>query len=104
MILQDSPNPPIIHVSKLIMEVHLGITGLEGEGNRHFDVYAAYYLPEPYSVDIPNPYTLVNSFSLILNEVFGTDIPLHPDRLIETPWDFAKLFEQRDETEEFMHN
>ena len=69
----------------------------------HFDVYAAYYLPEGYSVDFPKPYTLINTFPLIMNEVFGTDFPLQEDRLFELLQGYDNPFEQADVTEEFMN-
>ena len=101
-ILHGSRNPPII-----IFQADHGSTlgdNWSEEGRKTlFDTYAAYYLPEPYSIDIPNPYTLVNSFPLILNEVFGSDIQLQPNTLIETRRSDAR-FEQQDVTAEFMHN
>ena len=69
----------------------------------HFDVYAAYYLPEGYSIDFPKPYTLINTFPLIMNEVFGTDFPLQEDRLFELLQGYDNPFEQADVTEEFMN-
>ena len=101
-ILQGSRNPPII-----IFQADHGSTlgdNWSEEGRKTlFDTYAAYYLPKPYSIDIPKPFTLVNSFPLILNEVFGTDIQLQLNTLIETRRSDAH-FEQQDVTAEFMHN
>ena len=81
-ILQGSPNPPII-IFQADHGSTFGANWLEGRRLAHFDAYAAYYLPEPYSIDIPKPFTLINSFPLILKEVFGSDIQLQPNRLIE---------------------
>ena len=48
----------------------------------HFDTYAAYLLPDEFSLE-PQPYTLINSFPLILNEVFDLDLGLRDDHLME---------------------
>ena len=40
----------------------------------HFDAYAAYYMPDTISIDFPEPFTLINTFPLIINELFETDL------------------------------
>ena len=69
----------------------------------HFDAYAAYYLPDGYAVDFPMPYTFINTFPLIMNEVFATDFELQEDRLFELLRGYDAPFEQADVTEEFLH-
>ena len=103
MILQGSEHQPII-----ILQADHGSTygRSASKDNRAtlFDVYAAYFLPVPYAIDIPSPHTLINTFPLILNEVFGADYALKEDRLIEllVGWDVP--FKQKDVTEEFARN
>ena len=83
-ILRGSRNPPII-----IFQADHGTTygeiWTDDERLTHFDVYAAYYLPERYSVDFPERYTTVNAFPLILNAVFGATYDILEDRLFDTP-------------------
>ena len=101
-ILANSQHEPII-----IFQADHGSTygkpHLTGRGFVHFDAYAAYYLPEGYAVDFPKPYTFINTFPLIMNEVFGTDFPLQEDRLYELLRGYDAPFEQADVTEEFLH-
>ena len=68
----------------------------------HFDIYAAYYLPEGFDLELPHPYTMINSFTLILNEVFDIGLDLQPDRLYEIPKGYDAPFDQVDVTEEFL--
>ena len=67
----------------------------------HFDAYAAYYLPDSHSLDVPVPYTLINSFPLIFNELFETDLELQGDQLIELLVGYTAPFEQQDVTDIF---
>lgn len=69
----------------------------------HFDVYAAYYLPDGYSLDFPRPFTLINSLSLVLNEVFAEDYALRDDRLFELLRGHKAPFLQLDVTDEFLN-
>ena len=100
-ILQDSANEPVI-VFQADHGSHFGKVWTADNRLTHFDIYAAYYLPEPFAMDIPKPFTLVNSFTLILNEVFATGHDLLPDRLYEIPKGYDAPFEQVDVTEEFL--
>ena len=79
-------------------------SGKTKDGRRtHFDTYAAYYLPDTFSIDLPEPYTLINTFPLILNEVFGTEYEMQEDYLFESPVGYDDPFRQIDVTEEFGH-
>ena len=69
----------------------------------HFEAYAAYYLPDSYSIDFPEPFTLINTFPLIMNELFETDFELRSDRLIELTTGYDAPFEQQDVTDIFAH-
>ena len=101
-ILENSQNQPVI-----IFQADHGST----HGHHHlndnrlvdFDTYAAYYLPDGYSLDIPQPYTFINSFPLILNEVFATDYELQDDRLLELLQGYDAPFEQVDVSDEFLN-
>ena len=101
-ILENSQNPPII----IFQADHGSTHGKPLTAERrlvHFDSYAAYYLPDGYALDFPEPYTFINTFPLVMNEVFGTDYPLQEDRLFELLKGYAAPFEQEDVTEEFLH-
>jgi len=101
-ILARSKNPPII----IFQADHGSILGDgPGAGRRLtlFDIYAAYLLPTQYSVDFPKPYTVVNTFRLILNSVFGSGYELQTDKLFEHPKQYEAPFEQVDVTEEFLN-
>lgn len=100
-ILAASENPPVI----LFQADHSSVMGDAPKSRRmtYFDVYAAYYLPPPHSLDFPRPFTTINSFPLILNEVFGSQFELQPDRLFEMTQRYDAPFAQVDVTEEFLH-
>ena len=89
-ILENSENQPVI-----IFQADHGSTygNPKTKDNRaiHFDVYAAYYLPDGYSLDFPQPYTLINSFPIVLNEVFVKDYELRNDRLFEHKAPFLQV-------------
>ena len=67
-----------------------------------FDVYAAYHLPERFEIELPRPYTMVNSFALILNEVFDMGLDWQEDRLWDIWKGYDAPFEQVDVTEEYL--
>ena len=69
----------------------------------HFNVYAAYHLPDAYTIDVPETYTLVNTFPLILNAVFGTTYEMQEDRLFLLPPFHKRPFQQLDVTDEFAY-
>lgn len=101
-ILQDSANAPII-VFQADHGSYFGKVWTMDARLTHFDVYAAYYLPEGFDLELPHPFTMINSFTLILNEVFDIGLDLQPDRLHEIPKGYDAPFEQREVTEEFLH-
>ncbi len=100
-ILTNSENQPVI-----IFQADHGSTygnpRTKDDRGIHFDVYAAYYLPDAYSIALPKAYTLVNTFPLILNAVFEMDYELRPDRLIEILRGYDSPFAQSDVTETFL--
>ena len=100
-ILERSDNPPVI----MFQADHGTKYGkLRANGRlTQFDVYAAYHVPDGIELDIPQPYTLVNSFPLVFNAVFGTEHPLIEDRLYEASAGYDAPFEQVDVTAEFAH-
>ena len=49
----------------------------------HFDVYSAFYLPDRYSLKLPQPYTTINTFPLILNTVFDAGFAFSDNRIFE---------------------
>ena len=100
-ILASSENPPLI----LFQADHGSLLGTAPAGRiTYYDVYAAYYLPPPHAVDFPRPYTTVNAFPLILNEVFDTEYELEANRMFETLQRYGAPFDQADVTEEFLNN
>ena len=101
-ILASSEYPPLI----LFQADHGSLLG-NAPGDRritYYDVYAAYYLPPPHTVDFPRPYTTVNAFPLILNEVFDSEYELEANRMFETLQRYDAPFDQADVTEEFLNN
>ena len=101
-ILANSENPPVI----LFQADHSSILGNAPLDHRftYFDVYAAYYLPSPREVDFPNPFTTVNAFTLILNEVFKAEFALQDNRLFELTQRYKAPFAQVDVTDEFLND
>lgn len=101
MILQGSQTPPII----LFQADHASTYGkvlARGKRLTHFDVYAAYYLPDTPAMEFPRPYTLVNAFPLLLNAAFEATYEQLDDRLFDMPKGYDAPFEQRDVTEAFI--
>ena len=100
-ILNDSINQPVI-----IFQADHGSTyggdWTDDDRSANFDAYAAYHLPSTHSLSLPQPYTLINTFPLILNEVFGTEYALQDNLLFELPNGYDAPFEQIDVTEEFL--
>lgn len=101
-ILQGSKNQPVI----IFQADHGSVYGEPTTADRemlHFDIYAAYYLPDSYQVEIPNTLSLVNTFPLILNEVFEADFDIRENRRIELV-NYEKPFLQRDVTAELARS
>ncbi len=103
VILQSSKHQPVI----IFQADHGSTYGHSASPDNRttlFDVYAAYFLPDSFGTDIPASFTLINTFPLIMNEIFEADITLKDNRLIEllVGWDVP--FEQKDVTEEFARN
>lgn len=101
-ILNASANPPVI-----IFQADHGATYrlliAAGEQYTKFDAFAAYYLPDGYAIRFPKPFTFVNTFPLLLNEIFGTELALQEDRLFKHSNVRRRPFGQQDVTEEFIN-
>ena len=69
----------------------------------HFDAYSAYRLSEDYTIEVPRPFTFINTFPLLLNTVFDADLGLLDNRLIELLEGNTAPFEQVDVTEIYRH-
>ena len=101
-IMRESLHPPVI----IFQSDHgstYGSTRTEDDKFTHFDIYATYYLSDSYSISLPKSYTSINTFPLIMNEIFGTDYELQNDRLNELLIGYWAPFEQADVTLEFAH-
>ena len=70
--------------------------------NTYFPVYAGYYLPPGLELDFPDPYTLVNSFALLLNALFDTAFDLEEDRFFTLETSYHEPFNQREVTQEWL--
>lgn len=69
----------------------------------HFDVYSAYYIPDRYSLKIPQPHTTINTFPLILNSVFDESFDFSENRLYEVSNATSMPLYQTDVTESFAN-
>lgn len=101
-ILQGSRNQPVIifqadHGNKALQRY-----GGSADGAADYNAYASYYLPDEHAIDFPSPFTLVNSFPLVLNQVFGMDLELQENRIFHIE-NRHMIFEQQDVTTEFLH-
>ena len=100
-ILEESVTPPVIIFQADHGMLHLA-GGRESGSQLQFAPFAAYHLPEGYSIDFPKPFTLINTFPLLFNEIFQTNFELNDDRLFETPLGYKALFERRDVTARYL--
>ncbi len=100
-ILEESQNPPVI-----IFQADHGSTHIDADADFvsmvYFAPYAAYHLPDAYSISFPKPFTLINTFPLLLNEIFETDYVLEVDRLFEPPLQYKAPFVQHDVTDRYL--
>ncbi len=100
-ILQVSRNPPVI----VFQADHGAIRIHDDEEFRNlavFSPYAAYHLPGIYSISFPKPFTLINTFPLLFNEIFQTNYEMNDDRLFKLPLVYEAPFEQRDVTARYL--
>ena len=70
--------------------------------NTYFKVYAGYYLPAGFELMFPNPFTVVNSFPLLLNALFDTDFGLQEDRFFSLQAAYHDPLNQLEVTEEWL--
>ena len=96
-ILVGSAHEPII----LFQADHGSTYGMSvREGRKtNFDAYSAYFAPESLALDVPRPFTFINTFPLILSTMFGDKLELMNNRLIE--FNLRDYFDQEDVTETF---
>lgn len=81
-ILAESENEPVI-IFQADHGSTYGSVGTIDEKLTHFDVYSAYYAPDPHRIQIPRPFTLINTFPLVLNSILDTELELQDNRLLE---------------------
>ncbi len=101
-ILQGSDHEPII-IFQADHSTLYGLVWTEDWRLIHFDPYFALFLPESYEFSFPKPFTLINTFPIILNEFFGTEIEMQSNLLLELLVGYDAPFEQKDVTEIFAH-
>ena len=103
-ILEGSPHQPVIifqadHGSKF-GEIH---NPADDGRFVYFDVYSAFYLPDRYRIEIPQPFTTINTFPLILNSVFDASFEFSENRLFEISSTVYNPLDQKDVTESFAN-
>lgn len=104
-ILAVSRHPPVI-IFQADHGSTYGSTRVQLERRRyvHFDVYAAFYVPEQFGLQIPQVHTAVNTFPQILNAVFDSGFEFREDRLFEALIGNRAPFEMVDVTDIFMRS
>lgn len=92
-ILQKSKTPPII-----ILQADHGPRMLSGSGTtenvcirERFSIFAAYYFPGKHANSIPENISPVNTFRIVLNEYFRTDLSLLENKIL-MPTDKISIF------------
>ncbi|MCY4021807.1 MAG: hypothetical protein OXG39_20580 [Chloroflexi bacterium] len=100
-ILEESRNPPVIVFQADHGSTHIDVSN-ELKSHVTFAPYAAYHFPDAYSISFPKPFTLINTFPLLLNEIFETNYELLDDRLIDLPLGYKDMFEQQDVTARYL--
>lgn len=103
-LIEASPSETVI-----IMQADHGSTwghfyGENSRDNTYFDIYAGYYLPAGVTLDLPQPYTAINSFALLLNTLFDTDFALKEDRFFTLETGYPFPMSQRDVTQEWLES
>lgn len=76
----------------------------ENSENTYFDVYAGYYLPAGFELEFPDPFTLINTFPLLFNALFDTDISLQEDRFFTLQAGYDTPMNQREVTREWLES
>ncbi len=102
-ILAGSRHQPVI-----IFQADHGSTNgkVRGAGYRliHFNVYSAFYLPDGHLLKLPQPYTTVNTFPLILNTLFDAGFELRDNRIFELTSKSSRIpLELKEVTESFAN-
>ena len=101
IILEGSLHQPVI----IFQADHGSYFGRQTTTERRkilFDVYSAYHLPDHYSLDIPRPFTNINTFPLVLNAVFDGEFAFKDNRLFELLAGAEDFAAQVDVTESFL--
>lgn len=101
-ILEESQHPPVIVFQADHSSIHIEDINQELYNPVHFAPYAAYYLPDVYSISFPEPFTLINTFPLLFNEIFEINYGVNDDRLFETPFGYKAPFKQQDLTARYL--
>ena len=82
-----------------------GSVGTIDEKLTHFDVYSAYYVPDSQGLQIPRPFTLINTFQLVLNTVLDAKLEPQDDRLLEMlSYNYIEPFKLRNVTKSFLND
>lgn len=102
LILKTSRHQPVIIFQADHGSTHGVVSSHEGR-LIHFDIYSAYHIPDQFSLEIPRPFTSINTFPLILNAVFDAQFQFKANRLFELLAGGSNLSAQEDVTDSFLH-
>ncbi len=94
------------HETVIILQADHGSTygtfAHKNRDNTYFHIYAAYYLPPGFELEFPKPFTLINSFPVLLNALFDADFALQEDKFFTLQTGYDDPLNQHDVTQMWL--